>query len=175
VSRYPPMGTPQISPLLQAKYVGDDAEVERLLAAQPALDVFEAATFGRLERLRELLREEPGRALAWTADGFTALHLAAFFGQPGAVRALLETGADPQAVSQNPMRVQPLHSAAAARNLEASRLLLDAGADPNAVQQDDFRPLDAAIENGDDALRTLLLERGADPALATAHQRPQQP
>jgi hypothetical protein len=33
------------------------------------------------------------------------------------------------------------------------------------VQQDDFRPLDAAIQNGDDELRDLLVQHGADPGL----------
>jgi ankyrin repeat protein len=128
--------------------------------------VFEAAALGRVDRLRRLLAEEPGRARSWTPDGFTALHLAAFFGPPEAVQALLDAGADPHAVAANPMKVQPLHSAAAARNLEASRMLLEAGADPNAAQQEGFRPLDAATQNGDDALRELLLAHGADPGQA---------
>jgi ankyrin repeat protein len=153
---------PEVSPLLQARYHGDEAEAARLLDEKPELDVFEAATFGRLERLGELLAQESQLARAYTVDGFTALHLAAFFGQPEAARLLLEAGADPGAVSKNAMQVQPLHSAAAARNLEAARLLLEAGADPNTVQQDEFRPLDAAIQNEDEPLRELLLEHGAD-------------
>lgn len=152
--------TPDVSPLLQAKYRGDDAEAERLLAAQPELDAFEAAAFGRLERLAELLTEVQ-RAREYSADGFTALHLAVFFGPPEAARALLGAGADPHAVSRNQLRVQPLHSAVAARNLEAARLLLDAGADPNVSQQDEFTPLDGAVVNGDTAMEQLLRDHGA--------------
>ena len=152
---------PEVSPLLQAKYRGDDAEAERLLASSLELDIFEAATFGRLGRLAELLSENSDLARDYSADGFTALHLAAFFGQPEAARALLDLGADPQAVSRNPLRVQPLHSAVAARNLEAARLLLEAGADPNASQQDEFTPLDAAVGNEDTAMELLLREHGA--------------
>jgi ankyrin repeat protein len=59
------------------------------------------------------------------------------------------------------MRVQPLHSAAAARNLEGARHLLAAGADSNAEQQDGFLPLDAAVQNGDDAMQELLRAHGA--------------
>ena len=149
------------SRLLLAKYRGDEAEAERLLAANPELDVFEAATVGRVDWLRELLDGDPGLATAWTPDGFTALHLAAFFGQPNAVRTLLEAGADPHSVAKNTLRVQPLHSAVAASSLEAARLLLQAGADPNARQQDDFTPLDGAIQNGDEPLEKLLREHGA--------------
>jgi ankyrin repeat protein len=60
------------------------------------------------------------------------------------------------------MRVQPLHSAAAVDATETARLLLDAGADPNAEQQGGFRPIDAAVQNGNDELYDLLVERGAD-------------
>jgi ankyrin repeat protein len=59
------------------------------------------------------------------------------------------------------MRVQPLHSAASARNLEGARLLLAAGADPNAEQQGGFLPLDAAVQNGDDAMQDVLRAYGA--------------
>jgi ankyrin repeat protein len=152
---------PEVSPLLQAKYRGDDAEAERLLAANPELDVFEASAFGWLDRLRELLVEDLDRAREYSPDGFTALHLAAFFGQPEAARTLLDAGADPHAVARNSMRVQPLHSAVAARNLEAAHLLLDAGADPNVSQQDEFTPLDGAIQNEDVAMEQLLRDHGA--------------
>jgi uncharacterized protein len=66
------------------------------------------------------------------------------------------------------MRVQPLHSAAAAGMNETARLLLDAGADPNARQEGGFRPIDAAAQNGNDELYALLVERGAEPPASTA-------
>ena len=50
-----------MSNLLQALYRGDRAKVDELLAADPTLDVFEAAAVGRTDRLRELLDEDLGR------------------------------------------------------------------------------------------------------------------
>jgi uncharacterized protein len=101
------------------------------------------------------------RSCARSSDGFTALHYAAFFADGPTVEVLLAAGADPAAVAENPMRVQPLHSAAASRNVEGARLLLSAGADPNAEQQDGFLPLDAAVQNGDEAMQELLRAHGA--------------
>ena len=59
----------------------------------------------------------------------------------------------------------PLHSAAATRDAETryelAELLLEHGADPNARQQDEFTPLMAADQHGDERLEELLLEHGA--------------
>ena len=63
------------------------------------------------------------------------------------------------------IKVMPLHSAAATGDPEAryelAKLLLEHGADANARQQDDFTPLMAADQHGDERLRSLLVEHGA--------------
>jgi ankyrin repeat protein len=160
-------GMPGVSEPMQALYEGDRERAERLLAEREEIDVFEAAAFGRVGALRELLAADPALARAFSSDGFTALHFAAFFAQPAAAALLLEHGADPRARARNPMAVEPLHSAAAADQTEIARLVLDAGADPNARQEGGFVPLHAAAHTGNAELSELLLERGADRALAT--------
>ena len=151
-----------LSAVTQARYRGRDDIVDALLDAAPELDVFEAAAVGRLERVRELVESEPALVSAFSPDGFTPLHLAAFFGYPDIARLLVEHGADTPAVARNLMRVMPLHSAAAARQFEIAKLLVDRGADVNASQERGFTPLHEAAQNGDVALTRLLLERGAD-------------
>jgi ankyrin repeat protein len=167
-----------VSMLLLALYHQQREVAEALLAANPPLDVFDAAAVGRLDRLRELLARDRTSANAWSADGFFPLGLACFFRQPEAVRLLLEAGADARAAARNPMRVTGLHAAAAARSAPIARMLLDHGADVNARQQAAYTALHAAAQHGDVELVDLLLSRGADPALrsedgkdATAHAR----
>ena len=154
-----------MSELLQAVYRGDQARADELLAANPELDVFEAAAVGKVDRLRELLEEDPSRANAWAEDGFQPLGLASFFGHLEAARLLIERGAEVNSASRNEMKVMPLHSASATRDPEArhelAKLLLENGADPNARQQDKFTPLMEADQLGDDRLRKLLVEHGA--------------
>jgi ankyrin repeat protein len=172
VDRYPEAAGARnadgLSAVLHALYVGRRELVDVLLKANPPLDVFDAAAVGRTRGLQELLEADAGAARAWSPDGFTALHLAAYFGQPGAVRMLIEHGAEVGARSQNPLGVQPLNSSAASpldgARVEIAELLLDAGADPNAELDNGFRPLDAAEQNGDEALAGLLRERGAGSA-----------
>ena len=156
-----------LSIILVARYRFNMQAVERLLAARPALDVFDAAAVGDVERLRALLAEDTERATAYNVDGFTALGLASFFDHPEAVRLLLDAGAEVAVPSRNAQQVQPLHSAAAARGTEICALLLDRGADVNARQHGGFTPLHAAGQHGDLPLARLLLNAGADRSLTT--------
>ena len=156
------------SELLDALYRGDRVAVEAKLAEQPDLTLFEAAAVAATGRVRELLSLEPGSVGGWSPDGFTALHLAAFFGNEAVAEELLEGGADVRAVARNPLRVQPLHSAAAGGGHTAvACLLLEHGADPNARQEGGFVPLHAAARAGNDDLYGLLVASGADQDAAT--------
>ena len=151
-----------LSAVLTALYQRKPEACEALLAAGPELDVLEAAALGRADRLRD----DPDALTARTPEGFTALHLAAFFGGGAAVRALLAAGAPADGDAENVQRVRPLHSAAAALDHDAVHALLDAGADPNVRQQGGFTPLLAAAHADDPGLAKMLLTHGADPALA---------
>src|SRR4051812_10222576 len=154
-----------VSLLMQLIYRGN-RDLAKIVAAQkPELDVFEAASFGDEIRLNELLRD-PAAPLAYSNDGFTALHFACYFGQAEASRLLLEKGAKVDAVATNPTQVMPLHSAVSARNLEAARLLLERGAPVNARQQSGWVPLHAAAQNGDRGMIALLLSHNADVTIA---------
>src|SRR6059058_365795 len=105
-----------ISPALEALYQGDLDRARTLLAADEELPAYEAAAFGRTERLRRLLEDDPAAANEWSPDGFTALHLAIFGGSDETVRLLLEHGADPNALATSEIaRVRPLGTAAFAK------------------------------------------------------------
>jgi uncharacterized protein len=154
----------EIGPILAALYVGERERAFGLAADKPELDVFEAAALGDVSRLEKLLADDPDLALTWSTDGFTALHYAAFFGSPDAIRALVSAGADLEAPARNEElapEARPLHSAVAAGLSDNAEALLEEGADPNARQQGGFTPLMTAEQGGNVELAELLVRHGA--------------
>ena len=151
-----------VSPLLRARYRLDRGLVEAIRPHVEGLNVFEAAAFGDLDRLSELLAEDPDVLDAMSGDGFTPLHLAAFFGQEDAVRLLLARGASNDVVGTGWMQGTALHSATAAANPVIVRMLLDAGADPNARQRHGYTALHSAAANADLSSVEALLAAGAE-------------
>jgi ankyrin repeat protein len=161
-----------LSVRMQACYFRRADLFELLMGAGPPADIFEASAFtGQVERGKALLDADPSLATAWSPDGFTPLHLAAYFGQDEMAKFLVDHGADVNAVSRNPMALQPLHSAASSRSAGIVRLLLERGAAVNAKQHGGYTPLHAAASNGDVATTELLLSFGANPEQTTDDHR----
>lgn len=129
---------------MQALYEGDEARARALLPPDDELNVFEAAAFGRVERLRAILDDDPQQAHAFSHDGFTALHLAVYGGSEDAVRELIARGADVNAVSTAEIaQVTPLGTAVFVKSAPLAQILIDAGSDPELVGERDA--LDALL------------------------------
>ncbi len=152
-----------ISALLQARYENKLEIVAMLRQSGGDLDIFEAAALGDAARLRTLLANDHDLVKAQSSDGFTPLHLACFFGQVEAAEALLQQGADANAVSPN--RIAVIHSAAASRNAALVKLVLQTGANPDLQQQGGYTALhEAAMHNSVERAQALL-DAGADRAI----------
>ncbi len=156
-----------VSAVLLALYYGHP-RLAKYLSSLRELDVFEAAALGNTARLEELLAKDPEAANAFSADGYHPLGLAAFFGQFHAAQTLINSGAQVNFASRNPMQVTALHSASARKHTRVARLLLENGADVNARQAGGFTPLHAAVQNKQEDMLRLLLESGAEPLARNA-------
>jgi ankyrin repeat protein len=160
-------------PAVHALYRGLEELARDLLPPDAELSIFEAASFGRHDRVSELLDQDPGLVGAWSPDGFTALHLALFSGSEPTVRAVLGRDPDIEAPARSSVavRVRPIHTAVFVRNVRLAEVLLDAGADVNAREFGGSTPLHAVANNGDVDMARFLLARGADPRLTDDQSR----
>ena len=134
-----------------------------LLLAGRALDACEAAALGDVAALRTALEEDDDARVRRSSDGWTPLHLAAFFGREEAAALLIDHGAPINGHATNATRNTPLHAAlAGAVSATLVRRLVMAGASVTARDAHGATPLHLAASRGADPLCDLLLARGAD-------------
>jgi ankyrin repeat protein len=113
----------------------------------------------------ELVRSLLEQGVDPNAKG-SPLHLAAYQGNVGMAKLLLEHKADPNIASNE--NQTPLSWATVNGNTEIVKLLLEYQADPNIADDDDnWTPLHLAASNGNTEIVKLLLKHGADKTLAT--------
>ena len=155
--------------VMTAIYRGQRELAQEIAPAAADLDVFAAAALGDAAALGRAIAA--GRTNDVAYDGWTPLHLAAFFGQRDAAAQLIDAGAALDAVSRNGMRNMPLHAATAGGHSDIALLLIDRDADVNGQDAGRHTPLHIAAENGLADVVRALLSRGADPLAVDAEDR----
>lgn len=145
---------------LAAVYRGHPGVADLLLRHGAELDPFTAAALGRTDQLRVMLDRGEAGLQDLSADGWTPLHLAAFFGHPETAAMLIDRGADMAARSRNDIGNTPLHAAVAGGRSAVAELLVERGADVNAVANG-LRPLDIAAGREDREMEAYLVAHGA--------------
>ena len=150
------------SAILTAVYHRQKEIVNLLVARGAPLTWFEACAAGEVERVERLLAEDASGMSAYSGDGWTPLHLAAFFGHAKIVEMLLARDADVTARSRNANGNTPLHAALVGNHKLVAGLLIGRGADVNAADAAGWCPLHlAAANNNMDAIEALVAQ-GAD-------------
>lgn len=142
------------TPLMSALYRGHHDVVQALIDAGAEVDVFAAAALGRGDDLGRMLDDT--NVNAYSYDGWTPLHLAAFFGRIECVRVLLARRGDVHAVSRNSMANTPLHAATAGQHSDVALVLLDHGASASALDAGGYTPRQIASQNGLDEVVTRI-------------------
>ena len=109
---------------------------------EPTKLILKAAKSGDVKALKTLLATDSTLIDARDSDGSTPLHCATWKGHHNVVAALLEAGADVNAVNQNShWGTTPLHAAAHANQATIAQLLIDHGANTKALDLDGKTPM----------------------------------
>jgi uncharacterized protein len=147
-----------ISPVMYALYRRNYDAVVILRNRLTTIDLWEAAALGEAITTRDLIASGVD-VNGYSADGFTALALASFFGRTQVVELLLAAGADPNLVSKNAAGICAIHGAAAGRHTEIVKMLIAGGADVDMFQADGQSALSIAMRNGEEDLVKVLTAR----------------
>ena len=145
--------------ILYAVYAKHKEIAELLIASGVQPNIFEAAATGRIERVRELLKQQPELIHAYSPDGWTALHLN--FNNLEMAKLLIDTGADLDLNSKNELNATPLQGAAANNWIDLAKLYLSRGANVNCRGEGGGSPLHEAAANGFLQFAQLLIDNGA--------------
>jgi len=148
--------------LLLAKYYRQENVANYLLSLKPVLDIFNAAVAGQVPMVLQQIDRDPALLESHSGDGWTPLHLAAFFGHRDLANALLDRGAGVNSRSTNSMKNTPLHAAAAGGQTAVVELLLKRDADPNATQEGGWTALHSAAQAGNREMVETLVAHGAN-------------
>ncbi|EQA64204.1 ankyrin repeat domain-containing protein [Leptospira alexanderi] len=155
-----------ITPVLFSLYYGKLDISKEIYDISPDRNLFEAAALGDLEETKRLVSGSSDMINSFSHDGWSALHLASYFGHLEIVKFLISSGANLGLTSKSKLSYgnTALHSAVATGKKAVVELLLEKGADANALQNPGgITPLHiAASRSGSDGIIQLLLKKGAD-------------
>jgi ankyrin repeat protein len=140
------------------------AKAAEAIKAQGGLGFHDAALVGDVAQMDKLLDAAPWAIDFLSPDGWTALHLAAFFGADAALERLLVRGANPRIMGRAFEQNLAIHAACAGRRIgkAAMKRLIAATGDPDALQKQGYTALAIAAGNGFTDAVDALLEAGAD-------------
>ncbi len=133
-----------------------------LIIIKPVLSqgIFEAVWDKDLERVKELIEENPDLLHYKSSEGYSPLHSAARMGLIEIVKFFIEKGIDIN--TANLWGTTPLHYACEWGRAEIIEVLIQSGADIDVKDKKGWTPLRRAVYRGNKEMTELLLDRGAE-------------
>ncbi|MDG1438740.1 MAG: ankyrin repeat domain-containing protein [Emcibacteraceae bacterium] len=154
-----------MSAILFSLYIGKPELTTIILEYDPDLDIYDLSALGGAGQISALLATEPKAVHEYSGDGFTALHVACYFGHADVAKLLLDNDAEIDKVAMNGSDLTPLQSAVSNCNVEVVKVLLGFKPDVNIRMLGGFTPLMTATAMQDDEVIDLLISHGADKTL----------
>jgi ankyrin repeat protein len=146
-------------------YRGLDKNLAALLDVSPEIALHDAVAAGSVDRVHALLAAGSDALDTLSPDGWTPLHLAAYFGRIEVLEMLLEADADPTIWGRAFERNLPIQAACAGAHDAAVELLAEVTPELDARVEAGWTALMEAAHNGLARGVAALLRCGADPSL----------
>ncbi|MFL5310137.1 MAG: ankyrin repeat domain-containing protein [Myxococcales bacterium] len=143
--------------------VAKNAILSALLKHRAPIDRFEAAALSGRVRVAQEIDADPAYLTAESSFGWTPLHFAAYGGNVGVARLLLDRGAPIDRRANTKFRNTSLQVSLLTGQEEMAAFLVSRGADVRIEQEEGFTALHEAAQIGSEKLIALFLDRGADP------------
>lgn len=156
-----------LSAVLFSLYIEKPKITDALLSCKPELDIFDLSALGGAGQISVILATNQKAVHEYSGDGFTALHIASYFGKFEVAELLLENEADVDKIAMNGSGLSALQSAVSRGHADIVELLLKNGADPNTKMLGGFTSIMSAAALGFEDSVDLLLEYNADISLTS--------
>lgn len=127
-------------------------------------EIFLAIERNEINKVMNILEENPKALYAYNVSGESLLHVAANFGNIHLLEVLTKKGLDVNINLKNEYekKITPLHNAVENSCTESVKWLIDHGADVNAGEGLHATPLISAVLRGHEEIATLLVNSGAN-------------
>lgn len=151
-----------MSAVLFSLYINRPEITELLLSFKPDLDIYDLAALGGAAQISAMIAANPKIIHEYNGTGFTALHIASYFGHEGIVTLILDNGGDVDKKTMDGSDLTALQSAVSNLKVEVVKALLKYKPDVNVKMLGGFTPLMTASAMGSKEIVLLLIEQSAD-------------
>lgn len=154
-----------MSAVLFSLYINQSSITELILSYEPALDIYDLAALGGTAQISALIANNPKVLHEYNGVGFTALHIASYFGHADIVNLILENDGDVDKLTMDGSDLTSLQSAVSNLKYDVVDVLLKFNAKIDAKMLGGFTPLMTAAAMGSKELVLKLIEHDADKTL----------
>ncbi len=156
-----------MSAVLFSLYINQSEITNLILSYEPALDIFDLAALGGTAQISALIAGNSKIIHEYNGVGFTALHIASYFGHADIVTLILENDGDIDKLTMDGSDLTALQSAISNLKYDVVDVLLKFKPNINVKMLGGFTPLMTAAAMGSKELVLKLIEHDADKALVS--------
>lgn len=154
-----------MSAVLFSLYINKPDITNLILSYEPELDIYDLAALGGAAQLSALIATDAKIVHEYNGVGFTALHIASYFGYEDIVTLILENGGEVDKRTMDGSDLTALQSAVSNLKIDVVKALLNFKADVDVRMLGGFTPLMTAAAMGSKELVSLLIDSNANKTL----------